>query len=214
MARPPEEPHLATGEGLAPYVTADPRRLRVSKVTAGDPVTVLSGKAWPLLDPGGRRQRHHLRGRPRRLPRWVDRHRPHAKVSARRQDTARKGAKHVHRDLDHLAVEDFRPKFLAKSTMARKAAGAAIGATKRALLEMTASHGRTVHLVDPDHTTMGCSNCRATAKTRLLLAERTYTCGSCGTVRPRDKNSAALMLIRPGLHPAGADQVSLLVPIR
>jgi Probable transposase len=55
----------------------------------------------------------------------------HAKVAAQRQDTARKWAKSVARDFDHIAVEDFKPKFLAKSTMAKKAADAAIGAAKR-----------------------------------------------------------------------------------
>jgi putative transposase len=133
----------------------------------------------------------------------------HAKVAAQRQDTARKWAKSVVRDFGQIAVEDFRPRFLAKSTMARKAADAAIGATKRGLLEMAAKHGRTVHLVNPAHTTMDCCECGARAKTRLLLSERTYTCGSCGVVLPRDKNSAAVMLIRAGLNPAGADRVRL-----
>ncbi|GFH37928.1 hypothetical protein SCWH03_41680 [Streptomyces pacificus] len=41
-------------------------------------------------------------------------------------------------------MEDFRPKLLAKSTMARKAADAAIDATKTALVEMARKHGRTV----------------------------------------------------------------------
>ncbi|MGE6736964.1 RNA-guided endonuclease InsQ/TnpB family protein, partial [Streptomyces sp. NPDC059900] len=39
----------------------------------------------------------------------------HRKIAARRQDTARKWAKRVVRDHDALAVEDFRPRFLAKS---------------------------------------------------------------------------------------------------
>jgi putative transposase len=55
----------------------------------------------------------------------------HAKVAAQRQDTARKWAKAVVRDHDVIAVEDFKPTFLAKSAMARKAADAAIGAAKR-----------------------------------------------------------------------------------
>jgi putative transposase len=131
----------------------------------------------------------------------------HAKAAAQRQDTARKWAKSVVRDFDDLAVEDFKPKFLAKSTMARKAADAAIGATKRSLLEMAAKHRKTIHLVDPAYTTMDCSACGARAKTRLLLSERTYTCSACGTVLPRDKNSAAVMLVRAGLNPAGADRV-------
>ena len=131
----------------------------------------------------------------------------HAKVAAQRRDTARKWAKKAVRDFDQLAVEDFKPKFLAKTTMARKAADAAIGAAKRSLIEMAAKHGRAVHLVDPAYTTMDCSACGARAKTRLLLSERTYTCAACGTVLPRDKNSAAVMLIRAGLNPAGADRV-------
>ena len=105
-----------------------------------------------------------------------------------------------------IAAEDFKPKFLAKTTMARKAADAAIGAARRSLLEMAARHGRAVHLVDPACTTMDCSACGARAKSRLPLSERTYTCSACGTVLPRDKNSAAVMLARAGLNPAGADR--------
>jgi putative transposase len=131
----------------------------------------------------------------------------HAQVAAQRQDTTRKWAKSVVRDFGQLAVEDFHPKFLAKSTMARKAADAATGAAKRSLLEAAAKHGRVIHLVDPAYTTMDCSACEARAKSRLPLSERTYACSSCGAVLPRDKNSAAVMLNRAGLNPAGADRV-------
>ncbi|MFJ7271654.1 RNA-guided endonuclease InsQ/TnpB family protein [Streptomyces sp. NPDC099050] len=131
----------------------------------------------------------------------------HKKVARQRQDTARKWAKAVVRDHDALAVEDFRPKFLAKSTMARKAADAAIGATKRELIAMARKHGRIVHLVHPAHTTMDCAQCGARTKHALPLSERTYTCTACGTVSPRDKNSAHVMLVRAGLNPAGADRV-------
>ncbi|GFE14246.1 transposase [Streptomyces glebosus] len=129
------------------------------------------------------------------------------KVVRQRQDTARKWARRVVRDHDALAVEDFRPKFLAKSTMARKAADAAIGATKRALVEMGRKHGRAVHLVHPAHTTMDCARCGARTKHALPLSTRTYTCTACGAVSPRDKNSAQVMLVRAGLNPAGADRV-------
>ena len=129
----------------------------------------------------------------------------HKKVARQRQDAARKWAKSVVRDHDAIAVEDFRPKFLAKSTMARKAADAAIGATKQALVEMGRKHGRTVHLVHPAYTTMDCAHCGARAKHALPLGERTYTCTTCGTTSPRDKNSARVMLIRAGLTPAGVE---------
>jgi putative transposase len=125
----------------------------------------------------------------------------HQKVARQRQDTGRKWAKQVVRDHDALAVEDFRPKFLAKSTMARKAADAAIGATKQALLEMARKHGRIVHLVHPAHTTMDCAQCGARTKHALPLSERTYACTSCGAQSPRDKNSARVMLARAGLQP-------------
>ncbi|TQJ46514.1 RNA-guided endonuclease InsQ/TnpB family protein [Streptomyces sp. SLBN-115] len=130
------------------------------------------------------------------------------KMARQRQDTGRKWAKAVVRDHDALTVEDFRPKFLASSTMARKAADAAIGATKNALLEMARKHGRTVHLVDPVHTTMDCARCGARTKHALPLSERTYTCTACGAVSPRDKNSARVMIVRAGLNPASVDLVS------
>lgn len=133
----------------------------------------------------------------------------HKKVARQRQDTARKWAKKVVRDHDVIAVEDFRPCFLAKSTMARKAADAAIAAAKAELLAMARKHGRTLHLVNPAHTTMDCAQCGARAKHALPLSERTYTCTACGAVSPRDKNSARVMLIRAGLNPAGADRVRL-----
>ncbi|MEU3656850.1 transposase [Streptomyces sp. NPDC032161] len=132
----------------------------------------------------------------------------HKKVARQRQDTARKWAKKVVRDHDVIAVEDFKPKFLAKSTMARKAADAAIGATKAALVEMGRKHGWDVRLVNPKHTTMDCAQCGARAKQALPLSERTYTCTACGAESPRDKNSARVMLVRAGLNPADAEGAS------
>ncbi|MGW8380864.1 transposase [Streptomyces sp. ODS28] len=131
----------------------------------------------------------------------------HRKVARQRQDTARKWAKKVVTDHDAMAVEDFRPKFLAKSTMACRAADAAIGATKQALVEMARKHGRIVHLVNPAHTTMDCAQCGARTKHALPLSERTYTCTACGAVSLRDKNSAHVMLVRAGLAPVGAEGV-------
>lgn len=131
----------------------------------------------------------------------------YAKIACQRQDTTRKWAKRVIRDHDAIAVEDFRPKFLAKTTMARKAADAAISATKTALIEMGRKHGRDIRLVHPAHTTMDCASCGARTKHALPLSERTYTCTACGVVSPRDKNSARVMLVRAGLNPAGAEGI-------
>ncbi|RZB18837.1 transposase [Streptomyces sp. F001] len=129
------------------------------------------------------------------------------KIARQRQDTGRKWARKVVTDHDAIAVEDFRPKFLARTSTARKAADAAIGATKRALMEMGRKHGRDVRLVHPAHTTMDCASCGARTKHALPLSERTYTCTACGAVSPRDKNSARVMLVRAGLKPAGVEGV-------
>ncbi|GAA3801747.1 hypothetical protein GCM10022206_45890 [Streptomyces chiangmaiensis] len=131
----------------------------------------------------------------------------HKKVARQREDTGRKWAKHVMRGHDGVAVEDFRPKFLAKSTMARKAADAAIAATKRALVEMGRKHARDVRLVHPAHTTMDCAQCGARTKHALPVSMRTYACTVCGAVSPRDKNSARVMLVRAGWNPDGVEGV-------
>ncbi|WP_394616479.1 RNA-guided endonuclease InsQ/TnpB family protein [Lentzea sp. JNUCC 0626] len=128
------------------------------------------------------------------------------KVARQRQDTARKWAKRVVTDFDQIAVEDFKPQFMAKSTMARKAADASIGATKRELITMAAKHGRDLRLVHPHHTTMDCARCGARNKHALPLSQRIYTCDTCGNAQPRDVNSAHVMLNRAGLVPAGADR--------
>jgi putative transposase len=131
----------------------------------------------------------------------------HAQVGAQRADTRRKWAKAVVRDFDQIAVEDFHPEFLAKSSMARKAADGAIAATKRALIEQASKHGRELVLVDPKNTTTDCGNCGARAKHRLPLSQRAYRCEHCGHVAGRDKNSAHVILNRAGFNPAGVDGI-------
>ncbi|MFD8325060.1 RNA-guided endonuclease InsQ/TnpB family protein [Streptomyces lydicus] len=123
------------------------------------------------------------------------------KVARQREDTARKWAKRIVAAHDAIAVEDFRPKFLAKTTMARKAADAAISTTKKALIDMGRKHGRDIRLVHPAHTTMDCAQCGARTKHVLPLSKRTYACAACGAVSPREKNSARVMLVRAGLQP-------------
>ncbi len=108
--------------------------------------------------------------------------------------------------------EDFKPTFLAKSTMARKAADAAIGAAKRELIEQGVRAGRKVVLVPPAYTTMTCSQCFARAKQRLELAERVFRCQHCGYAAERDRNSARLILATVELDRAGVDDVRHCLP--
>lgn len=131
----------------------------------------------------------------------------HKQVARQRQDAARKWARKVVAEFDQIAVEDFEPKFLAKSRMARKAADAAIGATKRELIEFAKRAGRDVVLVPPAYSTMTCGCCGTRAKSRLPLEERVFRCDACGHVADRDRNAARVILAAAGFNRAGVDVV-------
>lgn len=118
----------------------------------------------------------------------------HKKAARQNTHTARMWARRVVANHQTIAVEDFKPKFLTRSTMARKAADAAIGAAKRELIERGVRAGRKVVLVPPAYTTMTCSSCFATAKRRLGLGERIFRCEHCGYTACRDRNAAQTIL--------------------
>lgn len=126
----------------------------------------------------------------------------HRTATRQATDTAYKWAHRVCRDFDQLAVEDFSPKFMFSSTLARKAADARVGTVKNILIEVAETTGRTVVLVNPRYTTQECSQCAARPKRRLELSDRTYTCSSCGFIADRDRNAALVMLNRAGFLPA------------
>jgi putative transposase len=128
------------------------------------------------------------------------------KAARQNTHTARLWARRVVDNHQLIAVEDFRPKFLAKSTMARKAADAAIGAAKRELVERGRRAGRKVVLVPPAYTTMTCSEC-GEKQARLGLAERTFQCLDCGYTADRDLNAARVILATAERGRAGADDV-------
>ncbi|MEU4240534.1 transposase [Actinoplanes sp. NPDC026619] len=128
---------------------------------------------------------------------------------AARQNThdARAWAKRV---VDHhalIAIEDFKPAFLAKSRMARKAADAAIGACKRELINRGKRAGRKVVLVPPAYTTMTCSQCATRTKERLGLGIRVFDCAACGYTADRDVNAARTILATAERNRAGADDI-------
>ncbi|MEU4341579.1 transposase [Nocardia sp. NPDC023852] len=141
--------------------------------------------------------RRHRKSRPQSR-RYVDAKREAARLAkkAMRQTRhdSRVWAKRVVQAHELIAVEDFTPVFLARSTMARKSADAAIGAAKRELIERARRAGRRVVLVRPAYTTMTCSRCFARAKQRLELGERRFRCGECGHTDTRDRNAARVIL--------------------
>jgi putative transposase len=136
----------------------------------------------------------------------------HKKAARQNTYTGRVWAKNVTDNFHLIAVEDFKPKFLSQSTMARKSADAAIGTVKRTLIEYGKRAGRKVVLVPPAFTTMTCSECFAINKLRLDLAERTFKCDVCGFTADRDLNAARVILAKGELLLAGADDVRLHTP--
>ncbi|MCS5480714.1 transposase [Corynebacterium sp. YIM 101645] len=118
----------------------------------------------------------------------------HKKAARQTEHDSRVWAKKITDNHDLIAIEDFKPKFLTKSTMARKAADAAMGAAKRELVTSAERAGRKVVLVTPAYTTMTCSKCFARAKQALELGERTFRCQACGHVAGRDRNAARVIL--------------------
>lgn len=137
----------------------------------------------------------------------------HERVRNQRREIARTWAAKVVASHDVIAVEDFRPRFLSSTSMARKAADGGLGILKRALIEQGQRAGRQVVLVPPAYTTMDCASCGSRAKTRLALSTRTYTCAHCGNVGDRDHNAAVNVLQRgqrtlgAGLDPADIEAV-------
>ena len=132
----------------------------------------------------------------------------HKKAARQNTHDARQWAKRVVDDHAVIAVEDFRPKFLTKTTMARKAADAAIGAAKRELIDRGKRAGRKVVLVPPAYTTMTCFECGTRAKERLGLGIRIFRCDACGHTACRDRNAARTILATVERDRAGADDVS------
>ncbi|GAA0474941.1 transposase [Actinoplanes capillaceus] len=128
---------------------------------------------------------------------------------AARQNThdARVWAKNIVERHALIAVEDFKPKFLANTSMARKSADAAIGACKRELIDRGKRAGRKVVLVPPAYTTMTCSECGERANHRLGLGIRIFECAVCGHTADRDRNAARTILATAERDRASADDV-------
>jgi putative transposase len=132
------------------------------------------------------------------------------KAARQAKHDARLWARHVVDDHGLIAVEDFKPTYLAKSTMARKSADAAISATKQTLIDYGRRAGRKVVLVRPAYTTMTCSECFARNK-RLSLKVRTFHCATCGYAADRDRNAASVILaVAERGHTCVDDLVSFL----
>lgn len=128
------------------------------------------------------------------------------RVKNQRKEQSRQWAQRVAKNHETIAVEDFKPKFLAANKrLAKKASENAVGMVKQELNEAAKTHGCNLILVDPRYTTMDCSICGARHKAALELHVRTFTCEHCGSSLDRDFNAARNMLIRAGFNPVDVD---------
>src|SRR5699024_7223884 len=123
-----------------------------------------------------------------------------------RQEHARRWARRVAKDHQRIAVEDFKPKFLARSSMSHKAHDAALGQCKAALIEAGRKLGRDVSVVPAAYTAMTCSMCGRRTNDRIPLSVRTFRCDGCGHEDDRDRN-AAWTVLRAGFNPTPHDGV-------
>ncbi|WP_238072267.1 RNA-guided endonuclease InsQ/TnpB family protein [Rhodococcus zopfii] len=131
-----------------------------------------------------------------------------SRAAGRNRHEAQAWARRVVDNHMMIGIEDFRPRFLAKSSMAREAADAAISATKRELIERGRRAGRKVVMVRPAYTSMTCSRCFARAKQPLELGERTFRCQACGHTACRDRNAARVVLAVAERGHTGVDDMS------
>ena len=126
----------------------------------------------------------------------------HRRVKNQRKEQSRQWAQRVAKNHEVIAVEDFKPKFLAANArLAKKASDNAVGLVKQELTTAAQTYGCDLILIDPKYTTMDCSMCGARLKAKLELHVRTFTCGNCGASLDRDVNAAKNMLIRAGFNP-------------
>jgi putative transposase len=134
----------------------------------------------------------------------------HAQIARQRKHDARQWARQIVADHDVIAIEDFKPKFLAKSTMARKSADNSVEMVKSELIKYCVQAGRQHVLVNPAWTTQTCSECDARTKRRLTLSDRIFCCVACGFVADRDRNAAKVILVKAEMILRNVENVSQL----
>lgn len=117
--------------------------------------------------------------------------RVHARVAALRSDSIHKMTTAIANDYTVISLEDLNVAgMLRNHRLALALSDASFAEVRRQLAYKTARRGGTLLLVDrffPSSKT--CSAC-GDVKTKLSLADRTFTCGACGASLDRDLNAA------------------------
>ena len=115
----------------------------------------------------------------------------HAHVANQRNDSLHKLTTYLASKYSEISIEDLNAAGMAKNhCLAKSVMDASFGEFRRQLEYKTERTGARLNIVDrwyPSSKT--CSQC-GRVKTKLSLAERTYSCEHCGLVIDRDLNAA------------------------
>ncbi|MEV4478838.1 IS607 family element RNA-guided endonuclease TnpB [Micromonospora coxensis] len=170
---------LSTGE-----VISNPRHLSAAQQRLRHLARALSRKSGP-----DRRSGRRASGRWQRAADRLGR--AHTRVRNLRRDGLHKLTTRLAREHATIVVEDLNVTgMLANRRLARHIADAGFAEIRRQLAYKTSWNGGRLIVADrwyPSSKT--CSDC-GTAKTKLALSERTYSCEACGLVMDRDHNAA------------------------
>ncbi|GAA5531506.1 IS200/IS605 family transposase ISDge10 [Herpetosiphon gulosus] len=122
----------------------------------------------------------------------------HQKINNQRADWLHKHALGIVRQFDVVCIEDLNIKGLARTKLAKSFSDAALSTFMQRLQEKAEWHGRRVIKVERFYaSSKTCHACQT--KTTLTLADRVWTCCTCGTTHDRDGN-AAINILHEGLR--------------
>ncbi|KPL85240.1 RNA-guided endonuclease InsQ/TnpB family protein [Herpetosiphon geysericola] len=122
----------------------------------------------------------------------------HKKISNQRADWLHKHVLGIVRQFDVVCIEDLNIKGLAKTKLAKSFSDAALSTFMQILMDKTEWHGRRVVKVGRFYaSSKTCHHCKT--KTTLTLADRVWTCPTCGMTHDRDVN-AAINIVHEGIR--------------
>jgi putative transposase len=124
--------------------------------------------------------------------------RAHQRIRNQRTDWLHKHALEIIRHFDTVCIETLNIKGLARTKLAKSFSDAAISTFMQMLEYKAEWHGRRVVAVGRFYaSSKTCHSCQS--KTVLTLADRVWTCRTCGTLHDRDVN-AAINILHEGLR--------------
>ena len=122
----------------------------------------------------------------------------HQKIRNQRADWLHKHALGIVQRFDMVCIEDLNVKGLARTKLAKSFSDAALSTFMQRLQEKAEWYGRRVIKVGRFYaSSKTCHYCQT--KTSLTLADRVWTCHTCGMTHDRDIN-AAINIVHEGLR--------------